>query len=259
MRIKKFTGYLLKNVWSPTFAIVVLSSSVVPALLYFFFWIASGKPPHNQGSFSGTELFYSSYMLILGICNFKSGLFTALGNGISRKTYLVSSSAAAAIISFAVAIFCTFMWLIYSNTIYVDNFYSLFELLYNKKSMFIKCFYTPLFNFLLMISSYMLGFCISAIAYRTSRAMRILIITLSSLTAFIILPILEVNAKDSIYMRFFNFIGKVYGIGDDYGTGEVGRSNYIRTMVMLTLSSMLLYALSWILIRTASVSRSRGE
>ena len=195
----------------------------------------------------GLEMTTVIFLFVAGLNSFKDTFRMLLQNGVSRKTVFVGNIVTAAIVSFGMAII-DYIILLVGKQISLGNdrlfIEGMFEQLYPARvgvdSMLIE---SLLLNFFLYTSAIAIGYFITILYYRMSKAAKTIVSIGVPVGVFFLMPIIDSTITNGKIMYTIREIL-------DFSFG-ITKSSPIHAVVTLFLTFILFSALSWLFMRKA--------
>lgn len=246
MKIKSCIRYQLSE-----YASAVKKYYLIVLLIYSFFTIVS-LVFHNGGSLSGVETVSTTFIFILMLASFRDHFNMLKQNGISRKTFFLSTAIVGPIIAFILIIIDIILFSIFNAIIEGNNammcMLNCFEQLYPDRVSDSSFFQRTIETILLMgcINTFAMsvGYTIAAIYYRLTKFTKIIFFTS--------IPVLYIGF---FFIDSYMFNGAIIekieaAIKFCFG---VGTNNPYIPMLTLIIMSVIVFSISWIAIRRAPV------
>lgn len=233
MKIKSFSKWLLADCRKGIiiFSGVILAIFSLAAILDIIF--------PNTGTISGMESSSIIFVLILGIVLVREALHMALGNGISRKTTLLSIILFMLALSVLFSIALTIFGALFGR---FSNVISLFGDLFPGTSSFLSILFQILFSICIHFSYSMLGVFISLTYYRMNKATCLLVSIGVPVFLLVLLPIgislLPESFIAAVLPVIINIISTLFG------------APWRAALTALAISAIFSF-FSWLLIRRA--------
>lgn len=252
MRIKECMKYLLKYQWMYSIILLVVFVAFAPALLMLIIYLLSDRA-NIWESFhcAGFEMVYAISFFCFAAVNFKSSVLINLGNGISRRTFALSSVASAAICSAVSSLCAVVLGRVYSETICREAGYeSLYEMLYGSSNPVIDFINELWFNMLLFLAVYLLGTACAAALRRMNIRVRtavFFILVFGGIASCIL------NGTSSTFARglisFSELTAWAMGIGSySFNTTSVP----LKGLLCLIVTNCVFALVSWLFVRKTS-------
>lgn len=216
----------------------------------------SMKYSDNSGysSFSGFDTAAAIFLFSMAISTFKSGFLMLLQNGISRRSTLVSRilshlgvAAVMMVIDLLLRYVTEFIFSLFTQNV---TFATTFEATYFMSDQGITNV-SPLYNaaylFLFYLALLSLGTFIALLYYRMNTILKVLVSAGVPITVFIVLPIIDYNLTGG---KLTIAIGKFLDFAFGFSTCQPWHA-----MITFVIGSIVLYFLSWLLIRRAEIKK----
>ncbi len=251
MNYQNSLKYQIRGFWKPviTFYIVII--------LVLVFGLTSAIILSGDGvrsSINGLEFSTAIFIFVMGLNSFKEDLFMLLQNGVSRKTFFLSSIGSFLVLGFLMSVIDVVVSLVtklvvsHMEQVQYINF---FEMLYRGKTTRMSAISITLESFMLNLSMYLaaflIGFFITISYYRMNKPMKVIISVGVPVSVFIVLPIV-----DGI---FHNKIVSAIGRASDFAIGASAQKP-LHAIVTLLITFLVFSGLSWLLMRKVSVQNN---
>lgn len=206
---------------------------------------------NSSGSIGGMEITTAIFVFVLGLNSFKDRLLMMMQNGVSRKTFYLSSITSFVILCFFMSVIDRVILLLGKYAVsFFDrvSFSSFFEYLYNDKIAGMSAGIINLEGFLFSLCLYLaaaaIGFFITISYYRMNKSLKILISVGVPVSLFVVLP----TVNELVYGRVSHAIGRAL----DFAMG-ISAQNPFHAMVTFLLTFVVFSGLSWLLTRKVTV------
>jgi hypothetical protein len=235
MRLKTASKYIFSEMKNS----VLIFYLAILLLIVFLAVSVSGV----KGSISGMEMTSSIFLFILGLNSFKKNYLFLISNGVPRRTQFKSFFLAAMPIAAGMAVIDSALGIIFNR---ISNFNSLFNMIILIEHKYRKYIYFLLWSIALYMCAITLGYFITLAYYRMNKIQKICISIGVPVFFTMVLPYILYNFCSTTTVNWvYNGITTMFGVTGSYGP--------ISAVVVFLVSTVLLSALSYLLIRKAPV------
>lgn len=231
---------------------IVIFYGVILAILLLTMVTITGTGESSDGSLGGMDISTAIFLFVAGLCAFKEPFLMLMQNGVSRKSIFLSRIYTSLTVSLFMALLDKVIYSIGKAIAALNShfrFSALYEMVYNKTAAHENTFLLQtnilILDFLTCVTFVSVGYLIAILFYRMNKAGKIAIGAGVPVGLFVVLPILDSALFNySIVSTVTRFVDFAFGLST---------ANPYAAMITFAVSSALLWALTWLMLRKAVV------
>lgn len=248
MKYKKSLKYNLSGTLRPVVIFYIIIALILLFSLFGLITITNGS---SNSSMSGMELSTAIFIFVLGLNSFKESVLMMIQNGVSRKTFFLSSIASFVILCFIMSAIDRVISLLAKFAVSFSDqvsYSSLFENMYQSKIAGMSGAAVNLESFLLSLCLYLamatVGFFITISYYRMNKSLKVAVSVGVPVGVSVVLPLVDQIAKGSISKAMMRAL--------DFAMGFSSQRPF-HAMATFLLTFVIFSGLSWLMVRKVTV------
>ena len=248
MKYKKSLKYSILGTTRSVIVFYIIIGVVIFLSLIGMVTVTDGS---SRSSINGMELSTAIFIFVLGLNSFKDKLFMLIQNGVSRKTFFLSSITSFVILCFFMSAIDLVISMLAKFTVNFSeqvSYSSFFESLYSQKIVGMSAVALNLESFLWNLCLYLAmataGFFITISYYRMNKSMKVLVSVGVPVGLFVVLPVVDQIVNGKITLVTIRAL--------DFAIG-ISLQNPFHAMGTFLLAFVVFSGLSWQLVRKVMV------